>query len=294
MWRRNLFQRATRTCTRFSADSTRGVMRDTPSSPNSTTEASPRGARGARSDVRGGRPRGTDRGGSVSLNPVESARAARLRYVSDGIPGIRRVRSGRSFQYLAPDGAVIRAPGQLHRIRSLVIPPAWVDVWICPIPEGHLQATGRDARGRKQYRYHPRWKEVRDETKYGKMIAFGQALPLIRSRMDRDLSRRELSRSKVLAVHRRIIGPHAGAAPGAAERPRPAPLRGAAHPRVSLQCVQEIVGPTAPSGTGDRSKVAPIALITTTGAGSPDSIWRAQARRATIRNRAEPRPNIPE
>src|ERR1700722_3060775 len=100
------------------------------------------------------------------LDPVESAKAAHLRYVTDSRPGIRRIRHGKHFRYTGPDSKSLRDPDTLARIKSLVIPPAWTQVWICPIPNGHLQATGRDARGRKQSRYHPRWREVRDETKY--------------------------------------------------------------------------------------------------------------------------------
>src|SRR3954447_16208394 len=95
--------------------------------------------------------------------PVESAQAAGLRYVSDATPGIRRRRSGKGFSYVGPDGRTIRDKATLARIRNLAIPPAYRDVWICPTVNGHLQATGRDARGRKQYRYHSRWREVRDE-----------------------------------------------------------------------------------------------------------------------------------
>jgi DNA topoisomerase-1 len=139
------------------------------------------------------------------LDPLESARAARLRYVTDDMPGIRRIRAGRGFRYLDPDGRTVRDPEQLRRIRSLVIPPAWRDVWICRIPSGHLQATGRDARGRKQYRYHPRWRETRDETKFGKMVAFGEKLPRIRRRIARDLGRRRHLREKVLAAVVRLL-----------------------------------------------------------------------------------------
>src|SRR5689334_2234691 len=99
----------------------------------------------------------------VPGSPAHSAKVAALRYVSGSAPGIRRRRSGRHFSYLDPDGRTIRDPAVLARIRSLAVPPAWTDVWICTHPDGHLQATGRDARGRKQYRYHPRWHAVRDE-----------------------------------------------------------------------------------------------------------------------------------
>ena len=95
--------------------------------------------------------------------------------MSDEEPGISRRRRGRGFQYIGPSGETIAEEGrEIRRIDSLAIPPAWTDVWICPSPNGHIQATGRDARGRKQYRYHPRWREVRDETKYHRMAAFGR------------------------------------------------------------------------------------------------------------------------
>jgi DNA topoisomerase I len=135
------------------------------------------------------------------LPPVESAKAAGLRYVDEArTPGIRRIGSKRRVRYVGPNGATIANPAELQRIRSLAIPPAWTDVWICPDPRGHLQATGRDARGRKQYRYHPRWREVRDEVKYGKMIAFAEALPRIRRRVEMDLRKPGLPREKVLAA----------------------------------------------------------------------------------------------
>jgi DNA topoisomerase-1 len=138
-------------------------------------------------------------------DPVAAARAAGLRYVTDAGPGIRRKRAGRGFSYRGLDGEPIRDPGELRRIKALAIPPAYTDVWICPDPRGHLQATGRDARGRKQYRYHPRWRAMRDETKYDRMLAFGEALPLIRARTDRDLARPGLPREKVLATVVRLL-----------------------------------------------------------------------------------------
>jgi DNA topoisomerase-1 len=138
-------------------------------------------------------------------DPVVSARVAGLRYVSDTTPGIRRKRSGTGFNYRGPDGATIRDSATLRRIRSLVIPPAWTDVWICPDPNGHLQTTGRDTKGRKQYRYHSRWREVRDETKYTRMIAFGEALPRIRERVDHDLGLPGLPREKVVATVVRLL-----------------------------------------------------------------------------------------
>jgi DNA topoisomerase I len=137
--------------------------------------------------------------------PVSAAKAAGLRYVSDTQPGIRRVPSGKGFRYLDADGKPVRDPGALQRIRSLVIPPAWTDVWICPSPLGHVQATGRDARGRKQYRYHPRWQQMRDETKYHRMVAFGLALPRIRRRVEQDLQQHGLSREKILATVVRLL-----------------------------------------------------------------------------------------
>jgi len=133
-------------------------------------------------------------------DPKESAQAAGLRYVTDAKPGIRRIRCGKGFRYTAPGGSTIHDEDTLRRIRSLVIPPAWSGVWICPAPNGHLQATGRDARGRKQSRYHPRWREVRDETKYERLAQFAQTLPVIRERIKADLALAGLPRQKVLAT----------------------------------------------------------------------------------------------
>jgi DNA topoisomerase I len=132
--------------------------------------------------------------------PAESAKAAGLRYTTDARPGIRRIRRGRAFTYVDAEGRRVRAAAELARIRSLVIPPAWSDVWICPDPRGHLQATGRDARGRKQYRYHPKWRVVRDETKYDRVIGFAKALPVIRRTTSGHLRRQGLPREKVLAT----------------------------------------------------------------------------------------------
>ena len=137
-------------------------------------------------------------------NPVEAAKAAGLRYVSGG-PGIRRRRAGTGFTYTGPDGRRITDPDVLGRIRSLAVPPAWRAVWICPTSGGHIQAVGRDARGRKQYRYHPKWRARRDETKYARMIGFAQALPGIRARVDRDLARPGLPREKVIAGVVRLL-----------------------------------------------------------------------------------------
>ncbi len=133
-------------------------------------------------------------------DPVEAAKAAGLRYVSDARPGIHRHRHGKHFRYAAPDGTPVRDEKTLARIKSLVIPPAWQDVWISPQPNGHLQATGRDVKGRKQSRYHPRWREHRDETKYERMTHFARALPIIRERVEHDLARPGLPREKVLAT----------------------------------------------------------------------------------------------
>jgi DNA topoisomerase I len=133
-------------------------------------------------------------------DPIEVAKAASLRYVNDNEPGIARQRIGDDFGYIGPDGKTIRDVETLERIKHLAIPPAYTDVWICADPDGHIQATGRDARGRKQYRYHPRWAEVRGQTKFDRMILFGEALPKIRARVDQDLSLRGLPREKVLAA----------------------------------------------------------------------------------------------
>jgi DNA topoisomerase-1 len=137
---------------------------------------------------------------AVFVDPVESAKAAGLRYVTDEEPGIRRRKSGKGFTYLDPQGRTVKDPKVIERIKKLAIPPAWTDVWICPRANGHLQATGRDAKGRKQHRYHPDWRSVRDETKFGRMLAFGAALPKIRERVEADLSLRGLPREKVLAT----------------------------------------------------------------------------------------------
>ncbi len=138
-------------------------------------------------------------------DPIGAARAAGLHYVTDLAPGITRKRAGRGWSFTGVDGTTIHDRAELRRIKALAIPPAYTDVWICVDPRGHLQATGRDAKGRKQYRYHPRWREIRDETKYGRMIAFGDALPLIRQRVDEDLTRRGLPREKLLATVVRLL-----------------------------------------------------------------------------------------
>jgi DNA topoisomerase-1 len=131
--------------------------------------------------------------------------AAGLRYVGGAAPGISREGEPGAFRYRRADGKAVRDEATLKRIRSLAIPPAWREVWICAREDGHLQATGRDARGRKQYRYHPRWRELRDETKYGRLVAFARALPRIRRRVRRDLARPGLPREKALAAVVRLL-----------------------------------------------------------------------------------------
>lgn len=128
-----------------------------------------------------------------------------LVFSSDADPGIARLRSGRGFRYVGPTGRPVRDPAVLERIRALAIPPAWTDVWICGNPRGHLQAVGRDARGRKQPRYHATWRARRDDEKFARLAAFGQALPAIRRRVDRDLRRPDLSRERVLATVVRLL-----------------------------------------------------------------------------------------
>ena len=138
-------------------------------------------------------------------DPLASAKAAGLRYVTGEGPGILRKRHGKSFQYVGPDSRLVRDKATLERIRTLVIPPAWENVWICPTANGHIQAIGRDARGRKQYRYHARYREVRDENKFGRMIAFGAALPQIRDQVNKDLSLAGLPQRKVVAAIVRLL-----------------------------------------------------------------------------------------
>lgn len=141
----------------------------------------------------------------AAIDPVASAKAAGLRYVTDQRPGIRREKRGEDFVYRSVDGTVIEEAPTLDRIRAIGIPPAYTNVWVCPIANGHLQATGRDAKGRKQYRYHERWREVRDENKYERMLAFGDALPRIRERIEQDLSLSGMPRPKVLATLVRLL-----------------------------------------------------------------------------------------
>jgi DNA topoisomerase-1 len=136
---------------------------------------------------------------------VEAAHDAGLVYVVDEAPGIRRKRSGRGFSYTGPGGRTISDKADLRRIKALAVPPAWTDVWICPSPRGHIQATGRDARGRKQYRYHRAWRRTRDQTKYERMAAFGEALPKIRKHVREHMSLAGLPREKILATVLRLI-----------------------------------------------------------------------------------------
>jgi DNA topoisomerase-1 len=143
---------------------------------------------------------GRTRDVAALIDPREATRIAGLRYVSDAMPGIRRRRAGTGFIYIGTDERRISDPELLARIKSLAVPPAWSDVWICPVPHGHIQATGRDARGRKQYRYHPRWRLVRDETKFDRMADFGKALSEVRERVDSELALPGLPREKILAT----------------------------------------------------------------------------------------------
>ena len=140
-----------------------------------------------------------------TVDPRDEARVAGLRYVSDDRPGITRQRSGRGFRYRATNGETIRNAGEIARINAIAIPPAWTEVWIGPNPRGHILATGRDARRRKQYRYHPEWRALRDATKFDRMAAFGRVLPSVRTRLANDLSLRAIPREKVLAAVVSII-----------------------------------------------------------------------------------------
>ena len=135
-----------------------------------------------------------------AATPPAEIRRAGLIHVSDAAPGIRRRRAGKGFAYRDPDGAPVRDAQTLQRIRALAIPPAYTEVWICTLPQGHLQATGRDARRRKQYRYHPDWSQVRGDGKFERLVAFGKALPRLRRQLRRDLARPGFPREKVLAT----------------------------------------------------------------------------------------------
>ncbi|MGE7156704.1 DNA topoisomerase IB [Methylorubrum rhodesianum] len=142
----------------------------------------------------------SDEVGAGVVDPREAAREAGLRYVDDSKPGLRRKRNGKGFRYIDPKGAAVRDPDEIARLKSLAIPPAYTDVWICPHPNGHIQATGRDEKGRKQYRYHPRFREAREASKFHRIMAFAEALPGIRQRIDADMGKRGLPRDKVLAT----------------------------------------------------------------------------------------------
>ena len=142
---------------------------------------------------------------SKSSEHRRAAARAGLVYVTDGVAGIRRRRSGGGWSYFAPNGSLIRNPAERRRLGSLAIPPAWTDVWICPDPDGHIQATARDARGRKQYRYHPSYREARDRSKFRRMLEFSEALPLLRSRIERDLRTPSLGRHQILAMLVRLL-----------------------------------------------------------------------------------------
>lgn len=137
---------------------------------------------------------------AATCDPVEAAADAGLQYVSDEQPGIRRRKRGSGFGYTKPNGSTITDPRERERIATIAIPPAWTDVWICPFPDGHILATGRDDRGRKQYRYHPQWREVRDGDKFDNLAAFGRALPEVRRAVAADLKRPGMPREKVLGL----------------------------------------------------------------------------------------------
>lgn len=138
-------------------------------------------------------------------DPQTMAQAARLRYVSPSRPGFTRIRRGKTFAYLDASGKPVADEETLDRIQKLVLPPAWENVWICPYPNGHLQATGTDALGRRQYRYHTRWAAMRNETKYNRLLRFGKMLPRIRAQIKKDLRRKELDKPRVCAIALRIM-----------------------------------------------------------------------------------------
>jgi len=141
----------------------------------------------------------------LTLKKAQVTRRNGLRYVTDSMPGIRRKRVGRGFTYIGVNGQRIRDRERIKRIKALVIPPAWTDVWICPNTKGHIQVTARDSKSRKQYLYHPRYRAIQDETKFGQMLAFSEILPLIRKRVERDLSLSGLPREKMLATVVRLL-----------------------------------------------------------------------------------------
>src|SRR5437764_938656 len=148
---------------------------------------------------------GSGNGSKLVAEAIEAAEEAGLRYVSDASPGYTRKAKGDDFEYFDTEGKPIRDEQRLLRIKRLAIPPAWTKVWICPSANGHIQATGRDARRRKQYRYHERWREIRDENKFGRLADFAKALPNIRRRVAKDLKLSGLPRQKVLAVVVRLL-----------------------------------------------------------------------------------------
>ena len=141
----------------------------------------------------------------LSDDPQAAARAAHLRYVGDDEPGIERRRQGRGFTYLDRQGNRIAGPEERERFEKLAIPPAWTEVWISPHKNGHIQVTGRDEKGRKVYIYHPRWEELRNETKFNRMLHFGEALPRLRRQVDADLRQHSMSRERVLAAAVRLL-----------------------------------------------------------------------------------------
>jgi DNA topoisomerase I len=142
---------------------------------------------------------------SRRLTPQQSATKAGLRYVTDGVSGITRKRSGGGWSYFLPSGRLIVDPALRKTLNALAIPPAWTDVWICPDRDGHIQATARDARGRKQYRYHPSYREARDRSKFRRMLEFSEVLPVLRERVERDLRSPDLGRRQLLATVVRLL-----------------------------------------------------------------------------------------
>ncbi|MFO7537762.1 MAG: DNA topoisomerase IB, partial [Chloroflexota bacterium] len=141
----------------------------------------------------------------LAIDPVQSAKQAGLRYVNDEEPGIKRRRCGRGFTYIDAQGKTIRDPKIRQRFKSLVIPPAWTDVWICVDESGHIQATGQDDKNRKQYIYHSRWQEVRNQAKFNRLLPFGESLPQLRTQIDKDLRRHGLPRERVVAAVVRLL-----------------------------------------------------------------------------------------
>jgi len=142
---------------------------------------------------------------AAESDPVLAAAEAGLRHTPDGGPGVTRRKAGKGWSYRGLDGAAVRDEPTLARIRALAIPPAYTEVWINPDPRGHIQATGRDLKGRKQYRYHPRWNEARGETKFTRMISFGETLPILRTRIEADLRKHGMPREKTLATVVRLL-----------------------------------------------------------------------------------------